>query len=165
MHEIIGEAIKRGDQLEIEAIIVADEHGTHLAAVPVLAALPAAIVGLLKHPEKVVPTNKFEEYRRNPDDCRRKAEDTDDTDDKTSWLKLADAWLQILPPPIHSRGLILRGGPRHLMQTARLRTDRRFPEPDLWVRDLVYVRFGSKADMCNAQAHVCFASESRHWSA
>ena len=97
MHELIGEANKRGDQLEVEAIIVSDEHGTHLAAVPVLAALPAAIVDLLKHPEKV-PATKFQEYRRNADDCRRKAEDTDDIDDKTSWLKLADAWLQMLPP-------------------------------------------------------------------
>ena len=111
MHELIGEAVKRGDQLEVEAIIIADEHGTHLAAVPVLAALPAAIVGLLKHPEKVVPTNKFEEYRRNADDCRRKAADTDDSDDKTSWLKLADAWLQMLPP-MHSAGAELAGWPK-----------------------------------------------------
>ena len=111
MHELIGEAIKRGDQLEIEAIIVADEHGTHLAAVPILAALPAAIVGLLKHPEKVVPANKFEEYRRNADDCRRKAEDTDDADDKMSWLNLADAWLQMLPP-MHSAGTDLAGWPK-----------------------------------------------------
>ena len=97
MHELMGEAIKRGDQLQIEAIVVADEHGSHLAAVPVLAALPTAIVDLLKHPNKVIPPNKFEEYRRNADDCRRKAEDTADADDKNSWLKLADAWLQMLP--------------------------------------------------------------------
>ena len=98
MHELIGEAIKRGDQLRIEAIIIADEHGTHLAAVPVLAALPTAIVGLLKYPDKVIPPNKFEEDRRNADDCRCKAEDTADPDDKNSWLKLANAWLQMLPP-------------------------------------------------------------------
>jgi hypothetical protein len=111
MHEIIGEAIKRGDQLEVEAIIVADEHGTHLAAVPVLAALPAAIVDLLKHPEKVVPTNKFEEYRQNADECRRKAEDTAEPDDKTSWLKLADAWLQMLPRT-HSASADVAGWPK-----------------------------------------------------
>jgi hypothetical protein len=111
MHELIGDAIKQGEQLEIEAIVVADERGTHLAAVPVLAALPAAIVALLKHPEKVVPAGKFEEYRRNADDCRRKAEDTDDADDKTSWLKLADAWLQMLPPT-HSASADLPGWPK-----------------------------------------------------
>jgi uncharacterized protein DUF6894 len=111
MHELVGEAIKRGDELEIEAIIVADEHGTHLAAVPLVAALPAAIVGLLKNPEKVVPTNKFEEYRRNADNCRSKAENTADPDDKMSWLKLADAWLQMLPAT-HSASADLAGWPK-----------------------------------------------------
>jgi hypothetical protein len=47
----------------------------------------------------------------NADDCRRKAEDTDDPDDKTSWLKLADAWLQMLPP-MHSAGTDLAGWPK-----------------------------------------------------
>ena len=111
MHELIGEAVKRGEQLEVEAIIVADGHGTHLAAVPVLAALPAAIVNLLKYPEKVVPADKFEEYRRQADECRRKAEDTTDPDDKTSWLKLADAWLQMLPPS-HAASADLGGWPK-----------------------------------------------------
>ena len=110
MHELIGDAITRGDQLEIEAVIVADERGTQLAAVPIIAALPAAIVGLLKHPEKVVPANKFEEYRRLADDCRRKAEDTADPDDQVSWLKLANAWLQMLPT--HSASADTAGWPK-----------------------------------------------------
>ena len=76
----------------------ATELGTHLTAVPLLAALPSTITGLLKHPEKVLPADSFEEYRRNADDCRGKAENTVDPDDKMSWLKLADAWLQMLPP-------------------------------------------------------------------
>ena len=111
MHELIGEAIKRGEQLEVEAIIITDGHGTHLAAVPVLAALPAAIVNLLKHPEKVVPPEKLEDYRRYADECRRKAEDTTDRDDKMSWLKLADSWLQMLPPG-HSASADLAGWPK-----------------------------------------------------
>ncbi len=98
MHELVGDVIKQGNELQIEAIVIADERGTHLAAVPLLAALPSAIVGLLRHPEKVLPTNKIEEYRRNADACRSKAENTADMDDKMSWLKLADAWLQMLPP-------------------------------------------------------------------
>jgi hypothetical protein len=59
--------------------------------------LPSTIVGLLKHPEKVVPTDRFEEYRRHADECRDKAENAGDAEDKVSWLKLADAWLQMLP--------------------------------------------------------------------
>jgi hypothetical protein len=97
MHELVGDAIKQGEEPEFEAIVLADEHGTHLAAVPLLAALPRKIVGLLKHPEKIVPTNRIQEYRRQADDCRSKAETTVDPDDKMSWLKLADAWLQMLP--------------------------------------------------------------------
>jgi uncharacterized protein DUF6894 len=98
MHDLIGDAIKQGDEPRFESIVIADELGTHLAAVPLLAALPSTITGLLKHPEKVLPADSFEEYRRNADDCRGKAENTVDPDDKMSWLKLADAWLQMLPP-------------------------------------------------------------------
>jgi Domain of unknown function (DUF6894) len=98
IEELVAEAIRRRQEANVEAVIVADEHGTHLAAVPLLASLPHAVVGLLKHPEKMVPENRLEEYRRNADDCRHKAESATDPDDKISWLRLADAWLQMLPP-------------------------------------------------------------------
>ena len=111
MHELVGDAVKRGEELQFEAIVIADEHGTHLAAVPLLAALPSTIVGLLKHPEKTLPPTKIEEYRRNADECRSKAENTADLDDKTSWLKLADAWLQMLPPT-HTPSGDLAGWPK-----------------------------------------------------
>ncbi|HEV7877030.1 DUF6894 family protein [Bradyrhizobium sp.] len=107
MHDLVAEAIRRGDEPSFEAIVVADERGTHVAAVPLL----AAIVGLLKHPEKVVRAGRFEEYRRNADQCRGKAENTAEREDKISWLKLADAWLQMLPPT-HSPSGDLAGWPR-----------------------------------------------------
>jgi hypothetical protein len=66
-------------------------------SVPVLAALPGWIVDLLKQPSKAVPLNRFEEYRHNADGCCRMAENEDNPDDKMSWLKLADGWLQMLP--------------------------------------------------------------------
>jgi hypothetical protein len=91
MHDLVGDAIKQGVELQFEAIVITDERGTHLAAVPLLAALPSTIVGLLKHPEKVLPPNKIEEYRRQADECRGKAENAADPDDKMSWLKLAEA--------------------------------------------------------------------------
>ena len=97
MHELVGNAIKQGDEPPFEAIVIVDEQGTHLAAVPLVAAMPSKIVGLLKHPDKVVPPNRFEEYRRNADDCRSKAENTVDTEEKMSWLKLAESWLHMLP--------------------------------------------------------------------
>jgi hypothetical protein len=111
LHEIVGDAIKRGEEAQFEAVVVADEGGTQLAAVPLLAALPSTIVGLLKHPEKIVPANRFEEYRRNAHECQVKAEKTADTDDKMSWLKLANAWLQMLPLT-HSASADLAGWPR-----------------------------------------------------
>jgi hypothetical protein len=111
MQDLIGDAIKQGDEPQFEAIVLADEHGTHLAAVPLLAALPSTIVGLFKHPEKVVPVDRFEEYRRNADECRGKAENTVDPDDTMSWLKLADAWLQMLPHT-HSPSGDLAGWPK-----------------------------------------------------
>jgi hypothetical protein len=100
IEELVAEAIKRRADAQVEAIIVADERGTHLAAVPLLASLPHLVVGLLKHPEKIVPQNRLEGYRRYAEDCRHKAENAADPDDKRSWLKLAYAWLQMLPPSL-----------------------------------------------------------------
>jgi hypothetical protein len=98
MQELLGEAIRHGkDDLVFEAVIIADEQGRHVASVPIVAALPAAIVDLLKQPSKAIPLNRFEEYRRNADGCRTMAEKAHDPDDKMSWLKLADGWLQMLP--------------------------------------------------------------------
>jgi hypothetical protein len=104
MHELVADAIKRGNELQCEAVIVADERGSHVAAVPVLAALPPTVVGLLKHPEKILPANRFEDYRRSADDCRAKAEAAADPDDKKSWLDLAEAWLLMLPRTAHPAG-------------------------------------------------------------
>ncbi len=111
MHELVGEAIRRGDQLQFEAVVLADERGTQLAVVPLIAALPTAIVDLIKRPEKVLSRDKLEEYRRNADDCRAKAENTANIDDKNSWLRLADAWLQMLPAT-HAAGPELVGWPK-----------------------------------------------------
>jgi hypothetical protein len=97
LQEVLAEAIKHGEEVDIEAIVVADERGRHLASVPVVAALPTVIVNSLKDSAKVVPLSRLEEYRRNADGCRSMAENADDLDDKMSWLKLADAWLQMLP--------------------------------------------------------------------
>lgn len=97
MHEIVGDAIKRGGELQLEAVVVVDAGGTQVAAVPLAASLPSAIVALFKNAAQVVPTTRFEEYRQQADDCRAKAANATDPEDKLSWLKLADAWLQMLP--------------------------------------------------------------------
>jgi hypothetical protein len=97
MKALLAEAIKDGEDPHFEAVVVADAHGRHVAAVPIVAALPPGIVNLLKNPAKAVPLNTLEDYRRNADGCRSMAENADDPDDKMSWLKLADAWLQLLP--------------------------------------------------------------------
>lgn len=101
MKDFVAAAIRQGDEPPFEAIIVSDERGTSLAAVPLIAALPTTILGLLTQPEKVVPKDRFEEYRRHADECRAMAENTVGPDDKMSWLNLADAWLRMLPP-IHA---------------------------------------------------------------
>jgi hypothetical protein len=97
LQEVLAEAIKHGEEVDIEAIVVADERGRHLASVPVVAALPTVIVNSLKDSAKVVPLNRLEEYRRSADGCRSMAENAESPDDKRSWLNLADAWLQMLP--------------------------------------------------------------------
>lgn len=97
MQDFVAESIRRGVEPLFEAIIIADEHGIDLAAVPLIGALPSMILGLFKHPEKIIPPGRFEEYRRYADQCRGKAENAVDPDDKMSWLKLADAWLHMLP--------------------------------------------------------------------
>ena len=73
MREFMADAIRRGGEPPFEAIVIADESGTHLAAVPLVAGLPSTVVGLLKHPEKVIQPDRFEELRRQADECRRKA--------------------------------------------------------------------------------------------
>ena len=104
VNELVAHAIKGGEEPRFEAVVIADERGTQLAAVPLLAALPSTIVSLLKEPEKVVSSDRLEEYRRNADECRAKAENAADPDDKMSWLKLATAWLQMLPATQSSSG-------------------------------------------------------------
>jgi hypothetical protein len=104
MRDLAAEAIRRGNEVTVEAIIVADDHGAHLAAVPIVAALPPAIVDLLKVPEKVIPANRVEDYRKNAEECRDMAEKADNTDDKISWLNLANAWLLMLPQTAHPAG-------------------------------------------------------------
>lgn len=103
MNDFVADAIRRGDDIPCKVIVIADEAGTHVAAVPIVAALPDTVVNLIKAPEKVISGDRLQEYRRFAEDCRAKAEGTDNVDDKMSWLKLANAWLLMLPPD-HSQG-------------------------------------------------------------
>ena len=121
--EILASAVKHAEEVQIEAIVVADEHGRHVVAIPVVAALPTAIVNSLKDSAKVVPLTRLEEYRRHADDCRGMAENADDPDDKMSWLKLADAWLQMLPKHHPSTSPDVSEWPTPSEETLRRRTD------------------------------------------
>jgi hypothetical protein len=94
---VIAEAIKHGHGLDTEAVVVADEHGNHVASVPLAAVLPEVVLKALKNPVEVIPIDRLAGYRRNADECRAMAENADDPDDKAGWLKLADAWLHMLP--------------------------------------------------------------------
>jgi len=97
LQELVAEAIKRREEAEVETILITDERDTQLVAVPLVAALPMTVVGLLKQPEKIVSPDRLENYRRYADECRDKANNASNVDDKMSWLKLADAWLKMLP--------------------------------------------------------------------
>jgi hypothetical protein len=41
---------------------------------------------------------KYEEYHRNADDCLQMALTVSSDSYRVSWLKLAQAWLQMIPP-------------------------------------------------------------------
>jgi hypothetical protein len=97
IQELLADAIKHGKDADIESIIMTDERGGIIASVPVVAALPALIVSSLKGSARLIPPVRLEEYRRSGDICRSMAEKADDPVDKMSWLKLAEAWLQMLP--------------------------------------------------------------------
>jgi hypothetical protein len=56
MRELLAEGIKSGEEVQIEAIILADDHGRHVASVPLVAAMPSTVVKALKDPAKVTPT-------------------------------------------------------------------------------------------------------------
>ena len=43
--------------------------------------------------------SKAEEYRRNAGECERKAQDAADPEVKSHWLRLAEAWLRMIPHP------------------------------------------------------------------
>jgi hypothetical protein len=97
LRELVAAAVRGLQQGQIEMIVVADEEGRQLAAIPFIVALPPKVAVWLKTPEKVVPKDRFEQYRRNADDCRAQADSAANSDDQSSWLKLAHAWLQMLP--------------------------------------------------------------------
>ena len=97
MREILGDSIRHGQDVDIEAIVVMDERGDQAASVPVAAVLPAVMVKAMKNPVEVVPMDRLAEYRRNADGCRAMAENSDRPEDKVAWLQLADAWLHMLP--------------------------------------------------------------------
>jgi hypothetical protein len=105
MRELLAEVIEHGESARFDMVVVADEDGRHVTSVPVAAPLPATLVSLLKHPAEAVPGNRLDEYRQYADGCRRMADDAEDADDKMSWLKLADAWLHMLPKQSASANL------------------------------------------------------------
>jgi hypothetical protein len=80
-----------------------DERGRHIAAVPAVAAFPAALIDFLSGNQttNTAVETQAEQYRRHAAECRQMAENAIDAEDKGAWLKLADAWLQMLPrhPP------------------------------------------------------------------
>jgi hypothetical protein len=112
LRDFVADAVKYGIDPPFEAIVIADAHGTPIAAVPIIAALPSTIVALFKDPVKVVPADRFEDYRKFADECRARAENAVDPNDKMSWLKLADAWLQMLPSSTISPSSQLTDWPR-----------------------------------------------------
>jgi hypothetical protein len=112
MREILGEAIRHRHDVDIEALVVVDERGSQVASVPVAAVLPEVLVKALKNPGEVVPMTRLQEYRRNADGCRAMAENADDPNDKVSWLKLADAWLQMLPKHESAASTDIPGWPK-----------------------------------------------------
>lgn len=52
MRDLVGDAIKQGDEPQFEAVVLADAQGAHLAAVHLVDALPSTIVGLFSRSEK-----------------------------------------------------------------------------------------------------------------
>jgi len=44
LRSLLGEAMRFGDDVKIEALIIADEEGQQLAAIPVIAALPPSLL-------------------------------------------------------------------------------------------------------------------------
>jgi hypothetical protein len=91
------------DRREPAPILVREDHhlGSQsppcLTASPMLAALPRKVIEPLTWASDTDRMTKAEEYRQYAEECRRMAENAMSPDDKTAWLKLADAWLQMLP--------------------------------------------------------------------
>lgn len=40
--------------------------------------------------------NRFDEYRRNAEECQRMADNTTNESDKRSWLRLAESWMRMV---------------------------------------------------------------------
>jgi hypothetical protein len=40
--------------------------------------------------------SRFDEFRRNADECQRMANKTSNEDDKRAWLRLAESWLRLI---------------------------------------------------------------------
>jgi hypothetical protein len=96
LRSLVVEAIRQGSKLRLEALIIA-AGCERLLMVPVVAALPQWLVEVVRPPRQKMPMDRFGEYRWQAAECCRMARNARSPEDKQAWLKLADAWLQMLP--------------------------------------------------------------------
>jgi hypothetical protein len=97
LRALLGEALRFGRDMKVEALIIADEDGRQLAAIPITAALPPNIIERILQKAANVETARLEECRQQSAECYAMADKASNYEDKREWLKLAEAWLHMLP--------------------------------------------------------------------
>jgi hypothetical protein len=112
MRHFVGDAIKNGKEVPADAIIVFDDEGRRVAAIPLVAVLPQLVLDVLVPEPESEQMTKSEEYRQYAEECERMAETAVNPSDRAAWLKLANSWLQMLPQRAGSGDGQLEGWPK-----------------------------------------------------
>ncbi len=104
LRQFVGNAIKDGVDVPAELMIVVDDAGRRVAAVPIVAVLPQSVLDAL-HPLPALAPDRSEEYRKCAQECRENAEHSANAADSAAWLKLANSWLRMLPKTASAEAL------------------------------------------------------------
>jgi hypothetical protein len=107
---LVSSAIRHGGDVA-EAMIVTDDTGARVAAVPIVATLPQPVVDCL-NPAQEALKGQSEDYRQHAADCRKLADQATNPADKVAWLNLANSWLRMLPESIGGRATHHEGWPK-----------------------------------------------------
>ena len=96
--ELLSEAIKGGNPVVPDALVVADETGGTLVTFLLATVLPRPFSSCERSIEGVAtePVSTDKEYRRQAACAEKQASSTEDHEDREAWLRIAQGWMSLV---------------------------------------------------------------------